>query len=176
MRIGMRLLLGYFLLVAVAAWFVLAIFVKEVKPGVRRATEGTLIDTATLLAELARPDLLSGDPTHGQLAQAFNQLQHRPFRANIGGINKVRNEYHVYMTDAQGKVLFDSANKAVGQDYSRWNDVWLTLRGQYGAQHVAKSCRARKFCDVCCRADYGRLAAYWRFERRQTERGDGSGH
>lgn len=48
MRIGMRLLLGYFLLVAVAAWFVLAIFVKEVKPGVRRATEGTLIDTATL--------------------------------------------------------------------------------------------------------------------------------
>ena len=42
MRIGMRLLLGYFLLVAVAAWFVLAIFVKEVKPGVRRATEGTL--------------------------------------------------------------------------------------------------------------------------------------
>ena len=52
MRIGMRLLLGYFLLVAVAAWFVLAIFVKEVKPGVRRATEGTLIDTATLLAEL----------------------------------------------------------------------------------------------------------------------------
>ena len=134
MRIGMRLLLGYFLLVAVAAWFVLAIFVKEVKPGVRRATEGTLIDTATLLAELARPDLLSGDPTHGQLAQAFNQLQHRPFRANIGGINKVRNEYHVYMTDSQGKVLFDSANKAVGQDYSRWNDVWLTLRGQYGAR------------------------------------------
>lgn len=49
MRIGMRLLLGYFLLVAVAAWFVLAIFVKEVKPGVRRATEGTLIDTATYL-------------------------------------------------------------------------------------------------------------------------------
>ncbi|MFP1558076.1 HAMP domain-containing protein [Escherichia coli] len=39
--------------------------------------------------------------------------------------------------------MFDSANKAVGQDYSRWNDVWLTLRGQYGAQHVAKSCRSR---------------------------------
>lgn len=98
-----------------------------------------MIDTATLLAELARPDLLSGDPTHGQLAQAFNQLQHRPFRANIGGINKVRNEYHVYMTDAQGKVLFDSANKAVGQDYSRWNDVWLTLRGQYGARSTLQN-------------------------------------
>lgn len=29
MRIGMRLLLGYFLIVAIAAWFVLSIFVSE---------------------------------------------------------------------------------------------------------------------------------------------------
>lgn len=68
MRIGMRLLMGYFLIVAIAAWFVLSIFVQEIKPGVRRATEGTLIDTATLLAELAREDLLSADPQHGRLA------------------------------------------------------------------------------------------------------------
>lgn len=73
MRIGMRLLLGYFLIVAVAAVFVLSIFVQEIKPGVRRATEGTLIDTATLLAALARDDLLSGNPTDGQLAKAFAQ-------------------------------------------------------------------------------------------------------
>lgn len=134
MRIGMRLLLGYFLIVAIAAWFVLSIFVQEVKPGVRRATEGTLNDTATLLAEIGRDDLLSGNAQHGKLAQAFSQLHQRPFRANIGGIHKVRNEYHVYMTDAQGRVVFDSAGLAVGQDYSRWNDVWLTLRGKYGAR------------------------------------------
>ena len=138
MRIGMRLLLGYFLIVAVAAWFVLSIFVQEIKPGVRRAKEGTLIDTATLLASVARDDLLSGDPVHGQLARAFERLHNSPFRANIGGISKVRNEYHVYMTDAQGKVLFDSTGQAVGQDYSRWNDVWLTLRGQYGARSTLR--------------------------------------
>ena len=90
MRIGMRLLLGYFLIVAVAAWFVLSIFVQEIKPGVRRATEGTLIDTATLLAALARDDLKSGDPAHGQMAQAFAQLHNRPFRANISGISMER--------------------------------------------------------------------------------------
>ena len=134
MRIGMRLLLGYFLIVAIAAWFVLSIFVQEVKPGVRRATEGTLIDTATLLAEVGRDDLLSGDAQQGKLTQAFSRLHQRPFRANIGGIHKVRNEYHVYMTDAQGKVVFDSAGQAVGKDYTRWNDVWLTLRGEYGAR------------------------------------------
>jgi len=134
MRIGMRLLLGYFLIVAIAAWFVLSIFVQEVKPGVRRATEGTLIDTATLLAEIGRDDLLSGAAQNGRLAQAFSQLHQRPFRANIGGIYKVRNEYHVYMTDAQGRVVFDSTGKGLGEDYSRWNDVWLTLRGDYGAR------------------------------------------
>ncbi|WP_312155658.1 two-component system sensor histidine kinase CreC [Lelliottia nimipressuralis] len=134
MRIGMRLLLGYFLIVAIAAWFVLSIFVQEVKPGVRRATEGTLIDTATLLAEVGRDDLLANDPQNGRVAQAFSQLHQRPFRANIGGIYKVRNEYHVYMTDAQGKVVFDSTGKGLGEDYSRWNDVWRTLRGQYGAR------------------------------------------
>ncbi|WP_312687133.1 two-component system sensor histidine kinase CreC [Kosakonia sp.] len=134
MRIGMRLLLGYFLIVAVAAWFVLSIFVQEIKPGVRRATEGTLIDTATLLAELAREDLLSGHAQQGRLAQAFSTLNAQPINAHISGIHKVRNEYHVYMTDDNGRVVFDSAGKALGADYSRWNDVWLTLRGQYGAR------------------------------------------
>lgn len=141
MRIGMRVLLGYFLIVAVAGWFVLSIFVQEIKPGVRRATEGTLIDTATLLAALARDDMLAGNPAQGKLAQAFRQLGTQPFRANISGIHKVRNEYHVYMTDAQGRVVFDSANIAVGQDYSRWNDVWLTLRGEYGARSTAQDPR-----------------------------------
>lgn len=54
MRIGMRLLLGYFLIVAVAAVFVLSIFVQEIKPGVHRATEGTLIDTATIFSPATR--------------------------------------------------------------------------------------------------------------------------
>lgn len=31
-------------------------------------------------------------------------------------------------------MVLDSSGVAVGQDYSRWNDVYLTLRGQYGAR------------------------------------------
>ena len=134
MRIGLRLLLGYFLIVAVAGYFVLSIFVQEVKPGVRRATEGTLVDTANLLAQIARLDMQHADVVHGQLAQAFAQLNQRPIGANIAGIRKDRSEYHVYLTDQQGKVIFDSSGKALGQDYSRWNDVYLTLLGQYGAR------------------------------------------
>lgn len=58
MRIGLQLLLGYFIIVAVAGFFVLDIFVQEVKPGVRRAVEGTLNDTASLLAQFAHHDLV----------------------------------------------------------------------------------------------------------------------
>ncbi|MBO2007167.1 hypothetical protein J4732_17550 [Serratia marcescens] len=106
MKIGLRLLLGYFLIVAVAGYFVLSIFVREVKPGVRRATEGTLVDTANLLAQIARQDMQHGDAAHGQLAQAFTQLNQRPIGANISGIRKDRSEYHVYLTDARGRVIF----------------------------------------------------------------------
>ncbi|CQD39831.1 two-component system sensor histidine kinase CreC [Yersinia mollaretii] len=134
MKIGVRLLLGYFLIVAIAGYFVIRIFVQEVKPGVRRATEGTLVDTATLLAQFARQDMLQNRVAGGQLAQAFASLNLRPIGANIEGIRKDRNEYRVYLTDADGLVIFDSSGKAVGQDYSRWNDVWLTLRGEYGAR------------------------------------------
>jgi len=134
MRIGMRLLLGYFLIVAIAAWFVLSIFLQEVKPGVRRATEGTLIDTATLLAEFARADMLAGNAQNGELAQAFSHLNQHKLSANISGITKSKNEYRVYLTNDKGIVLFDSTGKATGQDYSQWNDVWLTLKGKYGAR------------------------------------------
>jgi two-component system sensor histidine kinase CreC len=43
----------------------------------------------------------------------------------------------VYVTDARGIVVFDSDGAAVGKDYSRWNDVYLTLRGRYGARSTA---------------------------------------
>ncbi len=39
------------------------------------------------------------------------------------------------MTDARGIVIYDShGGTDEGKDYSRWNDVYLTLRGQYGAR------------------------------------------
>lgn len=115
MRIGVQLLLGYFLIVAIAAWFVLSIFVQEIKPGVRRATEGTLIDTATLLAVLAREDLVMANPQHGRLASAFQALKQQPINASVAGFRKTRNEYRVYLTDRKGKVVFDSAGIALGK-------------------------------------------------------------
>ena len=124
MRLSLRLLLGFFLLVAVAAWFVLNIFLQEVKPGVRRATEGTLIDTAQLLAQLTAADLADQPLTrdslaHSALARALITLNQRPIGARIDGIQKDRVDYRLYVTDRHGIVLFDSTGRDLGADYSR---------------------------------------------------------
>ena len=40
----------------------------------------------------------------------------------------------VYVTDGTGRVMFDSTGRNEGRDFSRWNDVSRTLRGEYGAR------------------------------------------
>ncbi len=134
MKISLRILLGYFLIVGVAAWFVLTIFMDEVKPGVRQAMEDTLVDTAQVLARLAAPELASGHIGQGAFAQALQGLGEQPLQARVWKFAKNKVNTRVYVTDARGMVQFDSAGQDVGRDFSKWNDVYLTLRGRYGAR------------------------------------------
>jgi two-component system, OmpR family, sensor histidine kinase CreC len=137
-NISLKIFLGYFLLVGLAAWFVLNIFVAEVKPGVRQAMEDALVDTASVLAELAKADVETGNIQAGHFAAALNAYQSRANKANIWGVKKESADYRVYITDIKGMVIFDSAHLALGQDYSQWNDVYLTLQGKYGVRSSAE--------------------------------------
>ena len=134
MRIGLRVLLGYFVIVALAALLLGRVFVQQVKPGVRQAMEDTLADTANVLAELATDDLLAGRIDDGRFAQRIRTLERRDIAADIWGFEKRRVSYRVTVTDDKGIVVFDSAGRDLGRDNSRWNDVHRTLRGQYGAR------------------------------------------
>ncbi len=77
MKIGLRILLGYFVIVALAAWLLGNVFVQEVKPGVRQAMEDTLVDTANVLAELATDDFIAGRINEGRFAQRVRALRQR---------------------------------------------------------------------------------------------------
>ena len=134
MRIGLRVLFGYFVIVALAAVLLAQVFVQQIKPGVRQAMEDTLIDTANLLAELAAEDMQAGHIDDGQFARAVSANQRRDIGAEVYGFSKLRTSYRVTVTDAHGIVVFDSEGKDIGRDNSRWRDVHLTLRGQYGAR------------------------------------------
>lgn len=134
MKISLKIFLGYFLLVGLAAWFVVIIFVDEVKPGVRQAMEDALVDTANVLASLAANEVKTGTIQTGNFATGLSQYQTRATKAYIWGIRKQSVNYRVYIANEHGIIIFDSANLALGQDYSQWNDVYLTLLGKYGVR------------------------------------------
>lgn len=134
MPLGVRIFLVYFLFVGLAGWFVLSTVMDEIRPGVRQSTEETLVDTANLLAEILRDEVKAGTLGQGRLPEALEAYGRRQPQATIWGLTKAEVNHRIYVTDGQGIVLLDSAGQAVGQDYSRWNDVLLTLRGQYGAR------------------------------------------
>ncbi|MBV1775877.1 two-component system sensor histidine kinase CreC [Burkholderiaceae bacterium DAT-1] len=135
MRIRLRIFLGYFLVVGITAWFLVDTARNALKPALRQAMEDSLLDSANLLAEQVRDDIrqgmLAGDSA---LAQQVGRFQQRHMGASIWGVQRDRPDYRIYVTDARGIVLFDSSVEATGQDYSRWNDVYLTLHGRYGAR------------------------------------------
>lgn len=134
MKLWARVFIGYFLIVGLSGWFILRVFVSEVKPGVRDAVEDVMVDTAELLAELARDDLLARHLPGGRFAQSVAAYRQRPIKATIWGLEKQTLDFRIYVTDAQGIVRYDSEDKAVGEDYSNWRDVSRTLRGEYGSR------------------------------------------
>ncbi|MDR3352899.1 MAG: two-component system sensor histidine kinase CreC [Zoogloeaceae bacterium] len=134
MNVPVRLFLGYFLVLGLAAWFVLEVFTEEVEPGLRQATEETLVDASHLLAELAAPDLAHRRINSGDFAAALRAARQREPAADIFGIKKEQLDFRVYITDAQGKVVYDSEGQMLGADFSRWKDIASVLRGEYGAR------------------------------------------
>ena len=134
MSLNLRIFFAYFLIVGVASYLLLNVFMSELRPGVRQSTEDTLVDMSNVLAELVADELISNQVGQQNFAASMDRFLSRSYRAKIFSVDKPTSAIRVYITDAQGIVRYDSDQKAVGQDYSQWNDVYLTLRGEYGAR------------------------------------------
>lgn len=107
----------------------------DVRPHYLETMEESMVDMATLLASHVSTQV-SGDRIPVQdLRAAFDAAKKRHFSARIYEVTKTQINIRVYVTDRNGTVVFDSdGGKDEGQDYSRWNDVRLTLQGKYGAR------------------------------------------
>ena len=147
MRLGLRLLFAFFVVTGLAGFFALQVFRDEVKPSVREVMEDVLVDTANLVAEHAAEDLRAmppGGTLRGtRLERELAAYRRRPVDVQIWGLRKRSLDLRIYVTDAAGRVVLDSAppgtpalpaSGAIGTDYSRWRDVNRTLRGEYGAR------------------------------------------
>jgi two-component system sensor histidine kinase CreC len=129
-RVFLVVLLVYVLAVA----FLLYRFVAEIDPRYRESAEDSLVETAHLLASLVEQQMSDETIDVARLRPLFRELYSRQFEAQIHGVRKSRVDLRVYVTDARGGVLFDSAGRDEGRDFSLWRDVALTLDGRYGAR------------------------------------------
>ncbi len=106
----------------------------DIDPRYRESAEESLVDTANLLATLLERQAYAGVIQTEDLERTLEHVGKRPLDARIFQIRKTAVVLHVYVTDSQGTVLYDSAGRDAGKDYSGWRDVSLTLAGQYGAR------------------------------------------
>ena len=137
MSIRARIILTHLLIVGIGFFYLVKKItdVSEIKPRYMQSIEEPMVDTARLLAALLESQSPGGKIDIAQFRESFQRARSRPFLAKIYSKEKTDIDLHVYVTDAKGIVIFDSnGGQAEGSDYSRQNDVWLTLRGKYGAR------------------------------------------
>ncbi len=94
-----------------------------------------MVDTANLLAELVGQELHDDRFATDDLCAAFAGTRERQLHVQIFAQLKTRVGLNAYLTDAHGRVVFDSdGGHREGQDFSNKRDVRLTLSGHYGAR------------------------------------------
>ncbi len=107
----------------------------ELEPRTFQATEESMVDAAHILAAFVECDIEENNFDPERFREAFNSTEERSFEAKIYNHLKTTVGMGVYITDIEGKVIFDSDDgKREGSDLSDMRDVALTLRGEYGAR------------------------------------------
>ncbi len=128
-----RIFAGYLLVAGLATWVFHDALIDEIQPVVKQSAEATLIDTANLLAEMVVKDLLSNNDLN-DLRLAVENAKDRNISAVVWDHLRTKVLLNFYITDKNGIVIYSSEGLDVGADYSQWRDVFLTLRGEYGAR------------------------------------------
>lgn len=156
LSIFFRIWLAVALILIVSGIVVFMQLFEHVKPTAQQVIEDTLLDTSKMIAANLQEPVQSGQISNTayqqQLDSAFiaqpasfkdHSIKSKTAKTAYNLDNepeykqKTASSFRLYVTNSQGIVLYDSlpaSDNAEGADYSRWNDVYLTLRGQYGAR------------------------------------------
>lgn len=134
MTIFVRIWFAFSLVLLVGSYFIVTSLQQQIKPNIRQVVEDTLAENANIIAALIADDMVNERLNSAEFEQKIQTALNRQLKARIWSHNKNKIYQTLYITDATGKVVYDSTGQATGQDYSRWNDVYLTLKGQYGAR------------------------------------------
>jgi len=97
--------------------------------------EEPLVDQANILASMVGSEMEADRFDPANWHRVLDKADSRLLSARIYNLVKTGVDMRIYITDNQGKLIFDSLNKQnIGSDYTYWRDVHLTLNGRYGAR------------------------------------------
>lgn len=135
MKIGPKILLSYLLVFGLAFYYLTYDFSRNIKFRYLEGVEDSLVDQAQILSTFVSIEMEENAFPAKKLYRIFDRTYSNNFSAQIYRLNKSSVDLRVYITDKKGILIFDSKNKAnIGADYSQWRDVYLTLKGKYGAR------------------------------------------
>ena len=139
MKIKIRIFLAILIVAGIGFTLLVRWVTTDLRPQLRGATEEPLADLAWVLASMAGAQATEGAVDAALFRQALANMPRQITPAPIYDFVKTTMDLRIYMTDAAGRVVFDSTGRDEGADYSRWNDVMLTLQGKYGTRTSTES-------------------------------------
>ncbi len=139
MRLGTRIFFCYLLIFVICFYYPIHWVLDNLRTRYLEGVEEPLVDQANILAAMVGREMEAGQFDPEKWYQVFDHAYSRALSAKIYRLVKSDVDMRIYITDATGKVIFDSKNwQNVGADYSEWRDVRLTLEGEYGARTTAE--------------------------------------
>jgi two-component system sensor histidine kinase CreC len=134
-KISYRIFLGFAVIVAAGFYFLISWIMSDVNVQPKKSMEEAMVDVAHILAGFLEQESRDQKIFTEPLRQVLDNVGKRRFMSRIFELGKTEINMGVYVTDQKGVVIFDSNNgEWEGEDFSDWNDVKRTLKGEYGAR------------------------------------------
>ena len=134
MSLTARFLVGFALVAIVGLSVLFSQLIRRVERQYFEAIEEPMVDVANILAEVVGGQAKDGVLEPQLVESAIRAAHGRDLNAQIYNLNKKKVDMQVYVTDASGRVLFDSAGIERPGEIANRRDVSLTLMGEYGAR------------------------------------------
>ena len=137
-----------------------------------QAAEEPMVDVAQIFAAMIETDVVDGVINVDAFRESFEGAHARQFGAKIYSLEKDEVFTHVYITDADGIVIFDSdKGRREGMNFAEQRDVYLTMSGKYGARStrlVPSDPRSSTFYVAAAIRDQGEIIGVVSVSRPET--------
>ena len=137
LTLGKKVFVAYLLISSGIAWYLSEKAPEKLGKSIDETAEEVMIDAANLISQFVTLNIKDNQIDVGILHKVVSKYLHRDIGAKIYTNEIQKPSLEIYVTNKDGIVIYDSSLRHVGKDFSQDNDVYLTLRGDYGARSSA---------------------------------------